>query len=261
MKIIEAALRELKEALYVLDIVALLLDTIITFLGFLIFLVIFNLPWYYALAPAILYFTFTFLREWNHSKMSRVEEKVPELNEQLRTVEDNLDKENTITTWLNDEVIAKMKKIKTSFFIDLNDLKLKSASILLISLIIIIIAILNVNFDAKLAAQKINAKGIFTRQPLQEVTRIDLASLREGNLSDIFGNKSLAKLGTKELELTLNPLQSEINLQELTEAEKQTFTPPDFPKEIYTSYEQAYTENVPKENQKVIQRYFQQITQ
>ncbi len=262
MKTIEAALRELKENLYIIDVLTLFLNTLILFLASLLFLILLNFSWAYALLIAAGYFTYISLRAWNKSKMPGVEEKVPELNEQLRTVEDNLDKDNTITTLLNDEVIKKMHKIRTSLFIDFHELTVKSASILLISLIIITVAILNVSFDAQLAAQHAAAplKNL-VRSSGQEIPKVDLASLREGNFSDIFGNRSLATLGNEEVELTLNPLQSEINLDEISDAEVQDFTPPDFPKEIYTSYENAYTENVPKENQKIIKRYFQQITQ
>ncbi len=263
MKIIQTALREVREFLYILDILRILIDTIIVFLSFMILVVLLNFPWHYALYPALIAFILLFVFPFRENKMQRVEEKVPELNEQLRTVEDNLDKENSIVTLLNEDVLKRMRAIKTSFFLSFQDVTVKSISILLLSLIIIVLAILNVHFDAMLAAQKAiePLKAFTVRQTGQEIPRIDLASLREGNLTDIFGNKSLAKLGNKELTLQLNPLQSEINLNEIKDAEHQTFTPPDFPKEIYTSYESAYTENVPKENQKVIKTYFQQITQ
>lgn len=260
--VIGSALRELKEVLYVMDMLRLVLDTLIVFLAVLLAFALLNIAWYDALVPAAVYFGYRFYREWKQNKMRVVEQKVPELDEQLQTVEDNLGRESTILAMLNEDVVRKMKKIKTSLFVNVHDLTVKSVSILLISLIVILVAILNVNFDAKLAAEKAAAplKNII-RQPSQEIPRVDLASLREGNFSDIFGNKSLAKLGSKELQLVVNPLQSEINLDEVSEAESGDFTPPDFPREIVTSYEDAYAENVPKENQDIIKRYFQQITQ
>jgi len=82
----------------------------------------------------------------------------------------------------------------------------------------------------------------------------------EGNLDDILGNRSIAKLGVKELSLIIRPLESDADLNNIKQVSKEDFNAPIFPKEIYTSYDVAYNDRIAKENQKLVKNYFEQIS-
>ena len=84
-------------------------------------------------------------------------------------------------------------------------------------------------------------------------------SVTEGNLSDILGNNSIARFKKENIKLTINPLLSETDPSDIRQVQAESFTPPDFPKEIYTSYDVSYNEKVAKQNQQVVKDYFEKI--
>ena len=102
-----------------------------------------------------------------------------------------------------------------------------------------------------------NEKGI--RDGGKDVTYVN-DNIEYGDLSEVFGDGNLANLDGDELSLELNLLDSEIVLGDYNDIKEREFFPPNFPKEIYTSYDVAYNERIAKENQKVVKKYFQQIT-
>ncbi|MBI5391945.1 hypothetical protein HZB00_02995 [Candidatus Woesearchaeota archaeon] len=262
VKPIGTALKQLGEALLFLDVIFLTLSTTFVFLLALLFLVLFTFSWVYAFAPSFVYLGLALYFHYRRNRLLEVEQKVPVLSEALRTVADTISVEsNEVLASLREDVLRQMKKIKISYFLDFTSLGLKLLSIVIVSFLVVLIAILNINFNVQFNPHIPEAIKSFTvRSASQEVPRIDLSSLEGKNMSLIFGNRSLATLGTKEVLLEIHPLQSEINLDESTTPEKKNFNPPDFPKEIYTSSESTYTEQVPKRNQQLIKSYFEQIT-
>ena len=119
------------------------------------------------------------------------------------------------------------------------------------------IAFFNVDLTQKLAV---------ITEPLKEAVRTSSQeavyrniSITEGNLSEVLGNKSLAKLKKRDLKLMINPLLSEADPGSVSAPRAESFSPPNFPKEIYTSYDVSYNEKIAKQNQQIIKNYFEQI--
>jgi len=257
MQIVEKALREIKLIIYLFDIGNLLLNTFILFMFILIILIIFNLKWYLALI-SLLYLLYGIIKTLKENKYSVVENKVSILNEQLRTVADNVNKTNPILDGLKEDVLKNMKKIKTSYFIDFHSLTTRLIIFGCLTFIVILLAFLSIKFDFQ--GFKIPEVNIITSRGATNQTDQLKFSLSEGNLSDILGNKSIAELGKKQLKLTINPLESEANLNVIKQVQKEEFDTPDFPKEIYTRYDVSYQEKIAKENQRIVKDYFEKIT-
>lgn len=244
-----------------LDLGRNILNTLIIFTFIFLFATVLDFSAYYALIPAAVYFFvmigFTFYK----NKYLLVEEKVPELKEQLRTVADNVYRTNPIIDSLKDDVVKNMGRIRTSHFIDFNTITIRILMLTLLSIIIVVVSYTNVNFD--FALQKlpfVNLETPGVRGAGQNVININLTYL-EGDVNGIYGKGSVAKLGTEELLLTINPLASDADINNIKKVKDKDFDPPNFPKEIYTSYDVAYTEKITKENQKVVKNYFEKITQ
>lgn len=259
---IENALIQLKQEIVFLDLFNILLNSVIGFFAGLAIIIIFNFGWVYAFIPAfivLIYFTIVYFKQ---KKLLIVEKKVPELNEKLRTAADNIKVNNEITNDLKTEVTREMKKVKTTLFIDLEGVGVRVFSIAIIAFIIVILSFLDLTFDFQFAPVIQNPinyvrERVFTQAiaPNASMTYI------EGNMSNAYGNKTaLIKLGDEQLSLEVNPLQSELNFDEVSEAETKNFNPPVYPKEIYTSYDASYTEKIAKKNQAVVKSYFEQIS-
>ena len=259
-QIVEKALEEIETNITLLELGVNLLNSLLVFVVVFLLATIFNFSVYFALVPAAVFFFYSIARIFYKNKYLVVEQKVPEMNEKLRTVADNVYRVNPIVDSLKEEVVQDMGKIKTSEFIDYSDVIIKLLALTLVSIIVVIVSFLNVNFDFEFRDIPIfGAPDILeVRESGQDIVDLNLTYL-EGNLSDILGNRSLARLGTEELQLTINPLESDADISKVRKTTEEDFNAPLFPKEIYTSYDVAYNERIAKENQEIVKNYFEQI--
>lgn len=259
MQIVERALKELKKVFFILYFGNRLLDSLLILMFFLVLSLFFKFSWFYAVLPAAAYFIVISVLAEVKNHYVDVEDKVPELKEQLRTAADNVYRTNPIVDSLKEDVVRNMRKIKTSYFIDEKKLGIKLIVLCGLAFLIVFLAFLNVDFAGKLDfgnLTDINPIGI--RGYGQEAVRVNFF-LSEGNLSDVLGNKTIAELGNKELYIGISPLQSDTDLNIIEGSQAEEFNNPQFPKEIYTSYDVSYNEKITKENQKVVKNYFDQI--
>ena len=260
MKAIAYALLELKKTLVSITLITAFLDFLIVFLIAYLLAMLLTVPHYLALIPAFLYLVFHSMRTLRRISLEGVEAKVPVLNEQLRTVADNLDKENRILEDLNEDVLQKMKMVRVSYFINF---KKMWRSILLIGafcFIIIVLASLNVKFFN--LDNFLNDLKDLQNPPPPPPTPDDLEENQGGGGTDIFGEESLAELGNKELNLKINPLLSEIDINKVEEAKKRDFKPGERPAAIEAASDRSFIEpKIAKENQHLVKNYFQGIAQ
>ena len=260
MQIVEKALGEIKNFFLLLDIGNSLLNSLILFLVLLLISNFSGIGFLYPLIISLVYFAYALIKKHSQNKYFEVEQKTPSLNEQLRTVADNVNKTNPIIDELKDDVVKKMRDVKTSNFIDNKSLILRVLILGGLSFLILFLAYINVDFTGEIQHAIIEPiKEIGTRRAnTQEAISINI-SVTEGNLSEILGNNSLAKFKKDNPQLTINPLLSETDPSNIGQVQSESFTPPDFPKEIYTSYDVSYNEKVAKQNQQVVKDYFEKI--
>ncbi|HIH26059.1 hypothetical protein J4476_04000 [Candidatus Woesearchaeota archaeon] len=259
MQIVEKALGEIKNFFLLLDIGNSLLNSLILFLTSLLISNFLGIEWKYSLIISIIYFTYHIIKKHRINKYLEVEEKTPSLKEQLRTVADNVNKTNPIIDELKDDVLKKMRDVKTSNFIDNKSLILRVLILGGLSFSILFLSYINVDFKGEIQQiiiEPINEIGL--RGNVQEAVYMNI-SVTEGNLSDILGNNSIARFKKENIKLTINPLLSETDPSDIRQVQAESFTPPDFPKEIYTSYDVSYNEKVAKQNQQVVKDYFEKI--
>ena len=225
MKAIEEAFKELRQAISAVDLIILFFNAIFFFLFSVLLLLLLKLYWGYAFIPTLSYLLYFGHKKATSNKFLRTEQTTPQLKEKLRTAADNLDKENEIVSLLHQEVIKDMKNIETTTFLDFRDLSIKATLILGLSFLIVFVAYLNVGLDFPEFSKKIQEPIATLKERVagQDVPNVN-RHVPEGNLSLVLGNKSLALLGKKELIIKLNPLASEINLDEVKDAEKKTST-------------------------------------
>ncbi len=255
-QVVEKALEELQTSIVLLYLGKNIINSLLVFVTLFLFIVVLGINFYFAIIPSIFYLFIGSYFSYRKDRYLNVEDKFPNLKEQLRTVSDNVNKSNLIIDSLKDDVVKNISKVKSGEFIEYNSMFLKVIYIALIGIIIVLASSMNVNFafDFNIPFLEPSARDMGN-----EFSNVNL-SYKEGNLSDILGNKSVAKLGNRELNLIINPLDSEVDINSIKSVSKEDFTPPNFPKEIYTSYDAAFNERIAKQNQKVVKDYFQQIS-
>lgn len=254
MKQMLLALRELKQVLAQVAFSQAVLEGLIILLSSFIICVLINLPIYFGFIPGSLYFVHLANKKFKGIKLSKVEEEFPDLKEQLTTAADNLYRKNDIVAGLHEDVLRLMKSIKTSHFIKFKTMWRQLVAIAALCFALILFTSLNMQFvDYKEIAKEIQEFG-------QDRARPDIFEFQQagvGNESDIFGNESLAELGLEELQVQINPIFSEINLQDIKEAKEQEFEEGAFPADIEAKITaQEGGENIPKEHKEIVKKYF-----
>jgi membrane protein implicated in regulation of membrane protease activity len=256
-KPIIAALREVRSAVLQITLFTCLLDVLVVFLLAALVLILVTLPWWYGAVLAALYgVAHTYRTVRKHQNLAYVEEKAPELEEQLITVADTVDKENPIVESLQQDVIRGMRAIKTSSFLSFGRLARELITLAVVSVLIITAAAHNIRFlDFR---ETLRDLGKLTEPAgAYELTGEGLEFVE--NLSeDIYGNKTIAELGNEELQLQLTPMLTDIDIGKTKPPESREFTST-LPKEIKATTDVSFQESIPKGYQRIVKSYFSEI--
>ena len=233
------ALQEIGTALWQLTLFTTIMDSLVVFAISFLTLTLLSFPWYASILTLAIYGGIHTYRAITHLKFKIVEDKVPSLKERLTTAADNLDKENEITTSLNDEVLKLMKDVKTSYFLSFGRLTRQLGILAILSFIIIGTSAYNVKiYDYKKTIDFITTTASNLKE--YQLKGGQESVFQETNETEnIYGNKSIAKLGTKELDLQINPQMTDVDITKQRERKPQEFK--DIPpKEISATTEKSY---------------------
>jgi hypothetical protein len=256
-KPIIAALRELRSAITQIAVFSALLDMFVVFLISVLVLILISLPWWYGFAIAIVYGAAHAYRSVRRSRnLAHVEEKVPELEEQLITAADNVDKENLVVQSLNEDVIKGMRAIKTSYFLNFGRLTRELITLAVLSVLIITAAAHHISFlDFR---DLLKDLGNLAKGPTGPYEITEGLEFVENISEDIYGNKSVEELGGQELRLQLSPMMSDIDIGKTKPPESTEFTST-LPKEIKATTDVSFQESIPKGYQRIVKSYFREI--
>ncbi len=257
VKPIALALREAKKAVLQIVLFNSLMDTLVVYILLLLGCTLLTFPSWYALVPA---FTYALVHTYGNVKevsFSKIEEKFPVLKEQLITVADNLKEQNEIVESLNQEVLQKMKEIRTSSFLSFGKLTRELTVMAVISFIIIGSAAFNVKFlDFNAAMKELREFKPFEQYDINQ----ELLEYEESqNLSEILGDKSVTALGQQQLDLEINPILSDVDIGKVKPPEERRFREVP-PPEIKATTDVSFEEQIPKQHQRIVKTYFKEIT-
>lgn len=257
MKIIENALAEVRKLLILSKVFKSVIDSLIVFLAFFLLFIFIKISWYYAIIPFILHLFIYGRKNLRSIRYSQVEKLVPELNEKLRTAADYVGRDNEVVDALDAEVLKDMKKIRTSLFFGSKSNMNKIMVMGILSFAIILVASFNVElFDfATIGKNRLDDERFL---PIQK--NLD-TFLKEGD-DDIYGDESIVELGNNEVLIGLNTVEGNLDYSAKKDLERKNFASGyEEEKEIYATSDSSYNDNIPKENQEVVKKYFNQITQ
>lgn len=252
---IKKGLKEVKTVLKSTAVFYGILTSGIIFLALYLLLILIKIEWYYAFFA---WFPFTVWYFYHHMKKANyhtVEQQTPQLHEQLRTAADHKHVENTVTHALHEDVLRNLIHVKVTDFVQFPKLTKQLFILIILVFAILYVGSANVHFfDAKLLVKEI---GDIQKAKYYPGATFDVPPIPEDE-SSIFGNKSLIELGTKELQLQITPILSDIDVSKIKPPEQQHFQE-NVPREILAVPEASYEENIPKEHQEIVKNYFSQI--
>ena len=133
-QIVSKVLEDLETNVTLLDVGSTLVNSLIVFVFVFLFAVIFDFSIYYALLPSLLFLGFSIFRVIYKNKYAVVENKVPELNERLRTVADNVNRTNPILDSLKEDVLKDINKVRMAYFIDYSGITIRMLLLTILSI-------------------------------------------------------------------------------------------------------------------------------
>ncbi|MBI2652224.1 hypothetical protein HYX00_02055 [Candidatus Woesearchaeota archaeon] len=255
MKQFSNVVKEINRTLNEIILFENIVNTTLVFLVFYLILSILDFRPLYALVPALLYLGFYSYMSFKSYKPLIVEGKYAPLREKLRTAADNINLDNPIVEELDYEVTSEMKNVGLSMFINPKTLSYKIFAVMLLSFMIIFATTLNLKL---LEFAKHKVPDIFDTKNLKGVGNFVAVKLNTSD--DIYGKDDVAKLGDKELNIRLKPVDFKVNVKEEGDVQKQKFETV-FPKEMVVRETVAYEENIPQEQQELVKNYFKKLAE
>ena len=157
-----------------------------------------------ALIPAIIYFVMRLYANSKRDKRKIVESKYEPLKEKLRTAADNINKENPVVNELEEEVVADLKNVGLSSFIQTKDVYYKIFAVILLSFAIVFATTLNL-YIVDLNDFLSNIPEFLDNIDPRKSDNILLGEINESE--DIYGDSKLAILGNQEIDIKMQVLR------------------------------------------------------
>ncbi len=259
MKIFKDAVSEINRELGKLAVFDAALDSIIVFLVILIAISLFSLPVTYALWAAMAYFMAAAFIKLRQSSILKMESRFGFLKEKLRTAAEHMEVNNPVVDELHAEVLKELRNTDEGAFLNQKRTYIKAAVIALLCFILVVLAPasfpkIDISSDNKLSMpfEIGGGEGISKGK--------GSAGTLTPSQGSIYGEKSVAKLGNKELNVEIRPAGYELNVKDVRNVEKRVFRE-QYPEEIYAEPSEAYEENIPKEQLELVKNYFKSVAE
>lgn len=264
------ALKEINFVLGNVSVFEVLLNAIIIFLACYLLLMVFKFYPILSAIPAIAYFAFSIgirMNKMRKSKAKIVEESHPPLKEKLRTAIDNIKVSNPIVEALQEEVVSDMKNVRISSFISGRLTSYKILACVILCFIILFVSAKDFSIELKQLADRgrgiIDASYIIGGDELGEEMGEILAATGGTDLDDIYGEESMANLGSEIIDVEIRPISYEINVRDVKDVEEKEFEETILDETCADvgacAPQESFRNEYPKEQQELVKNYFLKI--
>lgn len=219
-------------------------------------------PWL-AIIPFAWYLIFRVPKRNVVNRIRLVEKKYPELDEKLRTAVDHANVDGIVVDDLHQEVMADLQQVSTAAFFPRGETAYKTGLCILLCFAILFFASLNLPIDQFKDLLKDKAQDVLNTVGAGGDTSFLSQAVGSGKGNpDIYGERSIAQLGNKQLEVEIRPATFDLAMRNVRDAEDKPFEArTEFPSDIGLSSASTYEENIPKAHQEVVKKYFKTLSQ
>lgn len=256
--------KEIKSVLAGITIFFIFLDAAIVFLVVYLIMALIDLYPTMAIIPALFYFFYLMYEETKINKIRIIEKFYPRLNEKLRTAVDYVNVENEIVDDLHREVVAEMREVAASSFFNRKETFEKTAIIVVLCFIIVAVTFFGINF-ASFKGKLMNFVGELGEGGTDSGDLDGQIAQTVGGSAaykNIYGDKSIAKLGDKEIEIQMKTSSYEFVVRESGEVGEEEEFQSQFPEDVTGVESKNYNEVIPgeKDKQEIIKNYFRKLS-
>ena len=247
------------QELLVTSIILNFFDSIIT--AIMIFAVAYFMLYFYRFSYifgvifAILFFLRSFYIKLKTNKILIIEKKYPDLRERLRTSFDYQNRSNHVIDSLHKDISKLIKKVDVNAYLEMKKIFFKV--IIICVLLISVLLFSSYGLDVLELATRVEQTTIFTtikdavENIAEKINPFEKTKLEDPKLLD---------LGSEEKNLSIETFNTEIDINNIEEPEKNDFGG-HYPEEIKGASQQVYDEGISEENKDVVQEYFERINE
>ena len=265
MGIFAEALKELKTSLLKVYMFEELLNSILVFLVAYLISSLFRLGLLLPALSGLAYVAFAIYRELHLRPDKAVESKYKDLREKLSTASEYANVESRVANELKAEVLQGLRKVEESSFLSERRIYAKSIAAVALCFVILLLSPVSVGFF------KANLADLFSPDKQKQLPGGDFRvgeGKKKGELPiavqsskrDIYGQPSVARLGSEELKVILKPAGTELSTRNVKPPEELQFTD-QYPEEVVSVAAESMEERIPKEQQELVRRYFRNVVE
>jgi len=248
--------RELLATSVILNIFDSLLTAVTVFSLSYIIIYFYRISYYFAVLIAVLFFIRSFSQKLKQNKILIIEKKYPDLKERLRTSYDYQENSNTVIDSLHKDITRMMKKVDVNAFLEIK--KLASKIMVIIVMLLAVLYFSSVGFDILDIKTRIVNSAFYNK--LDTFSK-DLFDTRD-EITDRpkLDDPRLLILGDKDLNVSIDTYNTELDITDISEAEKNDYGG-HYPEEVKGAAQEIYEDKIPEEHKEVIKDYFKKINE
>jgi hypothetical protein len=217
---VKGLFNEVKMEMLKIALIYAFLDSVMLFFIIYFGISFFNIKFIYTLlipgVVTIIFFVIKFIAKINKMRLKDMEDANPQLKEMLRTAHDNQNDQNPLMDALFLELKGKMRTASSGNLLESKKIITRIISAVVIVFLIVFVSSVNVNLKKiDIPFEKLRFL-VPNGQTHQEGKITDLVF----NQTDvIYGDASIAKLGNDQVNINVNPTMSDIDLNDVKDAE------------------------------------------
>jgi len=221
-------------------------------------LIFFRVTPFFGIIPASVIMIIVFAKNLSKSKVAEIEQRYPALNERLRTSRDYMYVDNPIVDELNKEVLHYIKNVDVHSFLNPKSMFFRTVGLSIV--LFLITAISATGFSLFDVSAYVRDSGLLDR--FNDIVYFfgedNVTIINDASIYDDDG--SFAKLGDKEMRITVGQSYTDIDITKVGDPEKNDFGG-GYPGaiDIGADAQSGYSENIPKEHKDIIKKYFETI--
>lgn len=221
-----------------------------------IFIYFYRLKYYFSIIIAIVFFIRSFYKKTKQNKILLLEEKYPDLKERLRTSFDYKSRSNPVIDSLHNDIAIMMRKIDVNAYL--------SSKKLAIKVFVICLSLSSVLYMASIGMDVLEIKVRVENSDFYRRAGAVVDSIFEKRDEILdrpwLKDPRLLDLGNKENNVSIDTYNTELDITDITEPEKNDYGG-HYPEEIKGAAEEIYEEGIPEEHKQVIKEYFKKINE
>ncbi|MBT3720818.1 hypothetical protein HN789_01420 [archaeon] len=221
-----------------------------------IFVYFYRLEYYFSIIFAVIVFIRSFYLKSKQNKILLLEDKYPDLKERLRTSFDYQKRSNPVIDSLHYDIFKRMKRVDVNAYLNPKKLTIKIFVICIALTTVLSLAAYGVDiYEVKLQVQK---SEVYRRAG----AIVDNIFEKRDEIFDRpwLKDPRLIGLGSKENNVTIDTYNTELDISEIGQPEKNDYGG-HYPEEIKGAAQEVYEEGIPTEHKDVIKEYFKKINE